>query len=290
MTATDPAFGPATAGPPGATVTAHGPTQGERFAAAFQEDPEKAEVHFGFTLTDAFQAGKDRPRLTARNLFKKRHAEGDTVRGWSETRPPDSAALPESGLREDAYRFGTALHHVRPVTAWVRIPDELAGHEEALAAFVDHRLMVRLGTAENRALTYDVIDHPDVARLPYRGGAYVRGLLAAFDEIEQSGGTGHAVMVNPRDYYRELVGAGSLLGDLARERVMVCRHRQVAPGCALVGDFAMAARLLDGARSVIRVGEPPAGVCDGPGTAVSATVHESVAVQLPTHFFHVVPG
>ncbi|AXK31922.1 phage major capsid protein [Streptomyces armeniacus] len=272
------------------TGTGTVPTQGERFAAAFREDPEKAEVHFDFTLTDAFQAGKDRPRLTARNLFKKRLAEGDTVHGWSETRPPGSSGLPASGLREDAYRFGTAAHHVRPITAWVQIPAELAGHEDALAAFIDHRLMVRLGTAENRALTHDVTGHPDVARLPYTGGSYVEGVLAAFDEIEQSGGTGHAMMVNPRDYYRELVGAGSLLGDLAREQVMICRHRQVAPGCALVGDFAMAARLLDGAHSVIRVAEPPPGTFDTPGTAVSATVHESVAVHLPTHFFHVVPA
>lgn len=264
-------------------------TPGEQFARAFAADPDKAEVCFDFTLTDAFQPGRERRRLTARNLFRKQPVDTGTVRSWHETRPDPAHAGTASGLREDAFRFSLAEYRVQPVEAWVQIPDGLAGEPEGLAAFIDRRLMVRLGTAENRALTYDVIRHPDVADLPYRG-SYAAGLLAAFDEIEQSGGTGHAIMVNPADYYGELAGSGSLLGDLAREEVMVCRHRQVAPGCALVGDFAMAARLLDARQSVIKVAEPPPGTFDGPGTAVTAVVHESVAVQLPTHFFHVVPA
>lgn len=260
---------------------------GERFARAYLEDPEKAEVWFDYTLSDAFQPVEDRPRLTTRNLFKKQRVAEDTVHGWFETRPyePRSAA---ADLRETAFRFDLAEYRVRPIAGWVRIPDGLAEQPESLAQFIDRRLMVRLGTAENRALTLDVVNHPDVAALPYRGG-YVAGLLAAFDEIEQTGGTGHAMVVNPADYYGTLVGAGRLLDDLAREKVKICRNRHVAPGCALVGDFSMAARLLESGRSVIKVAEPPAGLFDGPGTAVCAEVYEGVAVQLPTHFFHVVP-
>jgi hypothetical protein len=278
-------------GPPtGPADPAAGPSPGEEFARAFLEDPEKAEVHFGFTVTDAFKPGKERHRLTARHLFRKQRAGSGAVRTWFETRPPGEPVAAEGRLREDSFVFSPADHSVAPITAWVRVPDGLAGDPAALSAFVDRRLMVRLGTAENRALTHDVLRHPDVAALPYRG-SYAAGLLAAFDEIEQTGGTGHAVMVNPRDYYGQLVGSGSLLADLAREGVMVCRHRQVAPGCALVGDFAMAAVLLDAEHSVIKVAEPPPGTFDEPGgTAVCAVVHESVAVQLPTHFFHVVPG
>ncbi|MBN3932851.1 phage major capsid protein [Streptomyces verrucosisporus] len=276
--------------PPAATAPAAAPSPGEEFARAFVQSPDRAEVHFGFTVTDSFQPGKERHRLTARHLFRRQRAGSGAVRTWFETRPPGEAPAREGRLREDSFLFAPADHHVAPITAWVRIPDGLAGDPAALAAFVDRRLMVRLGTAENRALTHDVLRHPDVAPLPYRG-SYAAGLLAAFDEIEQTGGTGHAVMVNPRDYYGQLVGSGSLLADLAREGVMVCRHRQVAPGCALVGDFAMAAVLLDAEHSVIKVAEPPPGTFDEPGgTAVCAVVHESVAVQLPTHFFHVVPG
>jgi hypothetical protein len=267
---------------------------GEQFAQAYLSDPEKAEVRFDFTITDAFQPGKDRPRLTARNLFKKQPVRGavdDAVLCWFETRSgtTDPDLAPDSGLREDAFRFGVAAHTLRPITAWVQLPEELTDHPASLAAFIDHRLMVRLGTAENRALTRDILDHQDVATLPYTG-SYAAGLLAAFDEIEQTGGTGHAIMVNPRDYYAELVGSGSLLADLAREQVMICRHRQVAPGHAVVGDFAMAARLLDAEASVIRVAEPPAGTFDRPGTAVCAQIHERVAVQQPTHFFQIAPA
>ncbi|SFM63449.1 hypothetical protein SAMN04487980_1003311 [Streptomyces sp. cf124] len=272
-----------------ATTAATGTTAtvspGERFARAFAEDPEKAEVRFEYTVTDSFQPGKDRPRLTARNLFKKQRVTSETVRSWFETRP--DAPHASGGLRESAYRFEAATYAVRPITAWVQIPDALGEHPDALAQFIDHRLMVRLGTAENRALTLDVVDHPDVATLPYTG-SYTAGVLAAFNEIEQQGGTGHALMINPQDYYGELVGAGSLLADLAREQVMICRHRHVAPGSALVGDFAMAARLLEAGRSVIKVAEPPTGLFERPGTAVCAEVHESVAVQQPTHFFHAV--
>jgi hypothetical protein len=275
------------------------PTPGEQFAEAFAADPEKAEVHFGFTLTDAFQPGKERRRLTARNLFRKRPVDRGTgtVRSWHETRPDPAHATTTastahaptaSGLREDAYEFSLGAYQVGRIEAWVQIPEGLADEPEALAAFIDRRLMVRLGTAENRALTHQVTGHPDVAELPYRG-SYAAGLLAAFDEIEQSGGTGHAVMVNPADYYGQLAGSGSLLADLAREDVMVCRHRQVAPGCALVGDFAMAAVLLDARHSTVKIDEPPPGMFATDAPAVSATVHESVAVQLPTHFFHVVP-
>ena len=63
----------------------------------------------------------------------------------------------------------------------------------------------------------------------------------------------------------------------------------VARGYALVGDFAVAARLLDAEKSVIRVAEPPAGTFAGPGTAVTAEIYEGLAVHLPTHFFHIVP-
>ncbi|MCT2589974.1 hypothetical protein LHJ74_08625 [Streptomyces sp. N2-109] len=282
-------------------------TPGEEFARAYLADPEKAEVHFQFTLTEAFAVGKQRPRMTARNLFRAQRADTEQVRSWHETRPdgtrpdgtrpdgtrPDGATAAgeqrEGRLREENFRFSLAEYGIEPITAWAQIPEGLAAEPEGLASFIDRRLMVRLGTAENRALTLDVLRHPDVARLPYTG-SYTDGVLAAFNEIEQTGGTGRALMVNPRDYYAELVGAGSLLADLDREDVQICRHRHVAPGCALVGDFAMAARLLESGQSVIKVAEPPEGTFDRPGTAVCAQVHESVAVQLPTHFFHVVPA
>lgn len=265
-------------------------TPGEQFARAFRTDPASAEVRFDFTLSDAFQPTADRPRLTVRNLFRKQRIDADALTSWFECRPKASGPrVAGERLREADFRFATAAYGVAPIAGWVQIPDGLADEPDALASFVDRRLMVRLGTAENRALTVDLLRHPDLVPLPY-SGSYVQGVLAAFDEIEQTGGTGHAMIVNPRDYYGELVGAGSLLADLAREKVMICRNRHVAPGHAVVGDFAMAARVLEAGHSVIRVAEPPPGTFAAPGTAVCAEVYEGVAVQLPTHFYHVVPG
>jgi hypothetical protein len=270
-------------------------TPGEEFAAAYVADPAGAEVTFDFTITDAFQPTKERPRVTVRNLFRKRSVGMEAVRFWCEGRPEatEAATVHESGLRrEAAFRFGMAQAGVHPVRAWVQIPEELVKDPEALAVFVDYRLLVRLATAENQALTIGeggLLRHPEIAKLPYRHG-YLSGLLAACDEIEQTGATPHAMIVNPRDYYTHLLGRGTVLEDLHRNGVKISRTRMVAPGEAVVGDFAMAARLLDAGRSAIRVAVPPAGTFATDGPAVCAEIHEGLAIHLPTHFFHVVPA
>lgn len=267
---------------------------GEQFVRAYLADPHGAEVRFDYTITDAFQPTRDRPRVTVRNLFKKRPVSGDVARFWSERRPPAAAAAAVHEVelrREAAFLSGTAQAKVYPIRAWVRIPDELADDPQELASFLDHRLLVRLATAENQALTcgeHGLLSHPEIAELPYSGD-YVAGLLAACNEIEQTGATPHAMIVNPVDYYRHLVGSG-VLEDLARNATMISRTRMVRPGCAVVGDFAMAARLLDGGRSAIRVDQPPPGTFATEGPAVCAEVHEGLAIHLPTHFFHVVPA
>jgi hypothetical protein len=282
-----------TAAPP---VTASATlSPGEEFARAYAADPAGAEVRFDYTITDAFQPTKERPRVTVRNLFRKRSVGMDPVRFWCEGRPDagEAAAVHESGLRrEAAFRFGTATAGVHPIRAWVRIPEELADDPEGLAVFIDYRLLVRLATAENQALTigeHGLLRHPEIGRLPYRHD-WLTGLLAACDEIEQTGATPHAMIVNPRDYYTHLLGRDALLADLHRNGVLISRTRMVAPGEAVVGDFAMAARLLDAGRSAIRVGTPPPGTFATDGPAVCAEIHEGLAVHLPTHFFHVVPA
>jgi hypothetical protein len=232
--------------------------------------------------------------VTVRNLLRQRPAGEENVRFWNESRPDpvEAGTVHESGLRrEAAFRFGMAQARLHPIRAWVQVPDALAADPEALAAFIDFRLLVRLATAENQALTIGpggLLTHPDIVKLPYRGD-YLQGLLQACDEIEQTGATAHAMIVNPHDFYFHLLGRGSLLADLSRNGTLISRTRMVRQGCALVGDFAMAARLLDGGRSVIRVAEPPPGTFATPGTAVCAEVWEGLAVHLPTHFFHVVP-
>lgn len=266
---------------------------GELFADAFTRDRKGAEVHFDFTITDAFKPTQDRPRLTVRNLFKKRMVEADITRYWQETRPSrdETKGINEAELRQEAtYRFGTAEGRVHPVQGWVQIPEELQNDPEALAVFIDYRLLVRLATAENQALTRGpngLLRYPGVTRLPYANN-YLTGVMAACNEIEQNGATAHAMIVNPDDYYHRMMGTG-ILEDLARNGTLIVRTRMVRPGCALVGDFAVAARLLDAGKSVIRVAEPPPGTFATPGLAVCAEIYEGLAVHLPTLFFHAVP-
>ena len=283
-----------TAAPPGATATAT-ISPGAAFAAAFAVDGEQTEVSYGYTITDAHKPDRPMPRLTVRRLLKRRPAEGEVTSFWCEgsTSPQQAAAVSESTLRpEAAFQSGVAQARVYPVQAWVQIPAELAGDTDGLAEFIDHRLLVRIATAENQALTigpYGLLRHPGITRLPYQGD-FADGLLAACDEIEQVGSPAPGVIINPADYYRRLVGRGSLLADLAGNGTLISRTRMIPRGQALAGDFAEAVRLLDAGRSVIRVAEPPPGTFAGPGLAVCGEVYAGVAVHLPTHLFLAVPA
>lgn len=270
-------------------------SSGEVFAKAFLEQGANTEVQFDYTITEAFKPTQDRPRLMVSQLFKKRLIEEQTSRFWSESRPPqdEASGIFEGGLRQEAtFRFGTSEATVRPINAWVQIPQALFDDERAIAEFIDYRLLVRLATAENQALTlgpHGLLNCAGVTKLRY-AGSYVEGVMAACNEIEQNGATAHAMIVNPVDYYHKMMANGALLADLKANGTLIVRTRMVAPGCALVGDFAVAARLLHRGKSVIRVGTPPEGTFATEGLAVCAEIYEGLAVHLPTHFFHAMPG
>lgn len=281
-----------TALPVTATATV---SPGAAFAAAFAAHGEHTEVVYDYTVTDAHKPDRPKPRLTVRGLLKRRPVDAEVVSYWCESPPtPDqAAAVTESDLRrEAAFQPGVCQARLYPVQAWIQIPAGLEGDAAGLAEYIDHRLLVRLATAENQALTigpHGLLRHPGIARLPYHGD-FADGLLAACDEIEQVGSTAHAAIVNPADYYRGLAGRGSLLADLAANGTLISRTRMIPPGQALAGDFAEAVRLLEARRSVIRVAEPPPGTFAGPGLAVCGEVYEGLAVHLPTNLFLAVPA
>jgi hypothetical protein len=268
---------------------------GTAFARAFAADGERTLVNYEYTITDAHNPGRPKPRLSVRSLLKKRSADSGITKFWCEgaANGEVAAAVTDAGLRrEAAFRFGVAQAQVYPVRAWVQIPDALLGDSAGLADFIDQRLLIRIATAENQALLigpHGLLHHPEITKVPYHGD-YVAGLLAACDEIEQTGSTAHAMVINPADYYRRLVGHGHLLADLADNGTLISRTRMIPVGCALAGDFAVAVRLLDANRSVIRVAEPPPGTFAGPGLAVCGEVYEGLAVHLPTHLFYAVPA
>lgn len=268
---------------------------GAAFAAAFATQGERTEVAYDYTITDAHKPDRPKPRLTVRGLLKRRRTDSEVISFWCEHSPSadQAAAVAESGLRrEAAFQTAVAQARVYPVQAWVRIPAELAKDPGGLAEYIDHRLLVRLATAENQALTigpHGLLRHPGIARLPYDGD-YADGILAALDEVEQVGSTAHALIVNPTDFYRQLAGRGSLLADLAANGTLISRTRMIPVGQALAGDFAEAVRLLDAGRSVIRVAEPPPGTFAEPGLAVCGEVYEGLVVHLPTNLFLTMPA
>jgi hypothetical protein len=268
---------------------------GAAFAAAFTEHRERTEVSYDYTITGAHKPDRPKPRLTVPRVLKRQLVETEVISYWYESgRTQEQAAgVAESDLRrEAAFKPGVASARLYPVQAWVQVPEALADDPAGLAAYIDVRLLVRLATAENQALTigpHGLLNHPGIARLPYSGD-FAEGLLAACDEVEQVGSTAHAVIVNPTDYYLGLAGRGSLLADLAANGTLISRTRMIPRGQALAGDFAEAVRLLDAGRSVIRVAEPPAGTFAEPGLTVCGEVYEGLAVHLPTNIFLAVPA
>lgn len=280
---------------PAQVSAAHGLSPGAAFARAFAADGERTEVSYDYTITDAHKPNRPKPRLAMRGLLQRQPVTAEVTRFWREGRTDAqlAAAVTDAGLRREAtFRFGVAEARVYPVRAWVQIPDGLTSDLDGLAEFIDHRLLVRIATAENQALTigpHGLLHHPELTRLPYEGD-FVAGILAACDEIEQTGSTAHAMVINPADYYRRLVGHGRLLADLADNGTLISRTRMIPAGCALAGDFAEAVRLLDAGRSVIRVAEPPAGTFAQPGLAVCGEVYAGLLVHLPTHLFYAVPA
>jgi hypothetical protein len=278
------------------STTAAPASPGTAFAAAFATDGSRAEVRYDYTITDAHKPDRPKPRLTVRRLLKRRPVDSESLSYWCESnlRPERADTVTESGLRrEAAFRSGVGHAQLYPVQAWVQIPDELASDPAGLAEYIDHRLLVRVATAENQALTigpHGLLSYPGIARLPYAGGDFAAGILAACDEIEQVGSTAHAMIINPADFYRGLVGRGTLLADLAANGTLISRTRMIPVGQALAGDFAEAVRLLDAGRSVIRVAEPPPGTFAEPGLAVCGEVYVGLAVHLPTNLFLAVPA
>lgn len=271
-----------------------GLSPGAAFARAFAADGEAAQVSYEYTITDAHKPDRPKPRLSVRSLLKRRLVTDDVTQIWCEGQASaqEAATVTDAGLRrEAAFRFGVTQARVYPIRAWVQVPDALAGDLNGLADLIDHRLLIRIATAENQALTigpHGLLQHPELTRVPYQGD-FAGGLLAACDAIEQTGSTAHAVIINPADYYRQLVGHSRLLADLADNGTLISRTRMIPAGCALAGDFAEAVRLLDAERSVIRVAEPPPGTFARPGLAICGEVYEGLAVHLPTHLFYAVP-
>ncbi|MDQ1743416.1 MAG: hypothetical protein QOE23_1755 [Pseudonocardiales bacterium] len=263
---------------------------GRQFVEAYRRDGRDARIELDYTITASLGSTRRKPRRPTRYLLKNvvylnqqpRHAY------WHETaaQPDDPAVLHGEERRELANHFHSSpIPDLHTTTAWVQLPDGLAEDPVAFESFLNARLIMRLGTAENHTLLSmegGLLTLPQIGRLT-ASAPFDSGLLAACDATEQMGCTADGVVMNPVDYYRYLE-TGRLMQTLEENGVFIVRTRLVQPGTALVGDFGHGAQLFDAGRSTIEFAEPPPGTFVEPGVAIKAEIWERVVVNLPFTF------
>ena len=259
---------------------------GEEFALARARMGGQAAVTLRASISDLFPPAKRRPRYTVRHLL--RHAvvgeSGEIVTFHETAAGADAdAAAPEWG-----FGIGATSVPIGTVRAAVPVPEEVLRDPAALAAFVDFRVLVRLGTAENDALLNGdgsggirgLLRAPGVRQMKPAGD--VAGtLLAAAAECEWHGGSADGVVMHPDDWWPLLAG-GTLLDRLAAAGVKISRTRMIPAGSVLVGDFTAAATLLDRKTSTLRMAA--GGELPRPGPGLVAEIREGLAIHLPGHF------
>ena len=282
---------PAPAIPP--THEPAGPTPGQAFAAAYAEHGTSARVDFPITITDSFPGFRRRPRIAMRALFKVVKTEGAEAAYFFETRPDEAAKrVRDEALRLEAgFAFQSAKVALRPSTAWVQIPEALLADPVALASFIDFRLLVRLGTAENQSLALGkggdqmrgLLEMPALRRLPALADP-VTSLLAACEHVEQMGGSADGIVMSPADYFQYLFPRQDVLTGLANLGIRIVRTRMIGAGSAIVGDFYAGATIFDSQRSTIAFDKPPEGTFAHAGLAVRGEIRTALAIHLPTHF------
>lgn len=263
---------------------------GRMFVEACAVKGTDACIEYDVTITDSLTGSRRKPRYPARNMFKIIDLSKDPRKYyWHESAPlPGDATVNEAYLRrEAASRFHKSpVPELCPTTAWVQVPPDLWEDAETFESFINYRLIVRLGTAENQTIIRGdggLLNIPEIPRLTSEG-PFGSTILAACNEAEQMGGTADGLIINPADYYK-FMAQGRLMEDVENNGVFIVRTRLVDPGTAIVGDFGHGAVLFDAGRSVIRFAEPPPGTFAEPGLALMAEIYERVVVNLPANFF-----
>jgi hypothetical protein len=272
------------------TESAQQVSAGRQFVEAYQRDRQDAHVELDYTVTATLGSTRRKPRRPARYLLRNVVYLNQQPRQayWHETaaQPDDPAVLHGQERKELANHFhASPIPELLTTTAWVQLPPTLARDPEAFESFLNARLVMRLGTAENHTLLSGeggLLTMPQIGRLSATA-PFSSGLLAACDAVEQMGCTADGVVMNPEDYYRYFE-TGRLMQNLEENGVFIVRTRLVPPGSALVGDFGHGAQLFDAGRTTIEFAEPPPGTFVEPGVAIKAEIWERVVVNLPFTF------
>ena len=268
-------------------------TPGEEFArCVLGHAGEAVSVEVGGSLPATFPLAEHRPRYTVRHLLKTATVTEDPARVVSEALDRGEADGPAPQVTGESYRqtpeadFVPALTQARltDVSVSVPLPRGLTADPALLAAFVDHRVVVRLCTVENEILLQGSADKAitGLLRLPGLRSRRAAGPLgaevaAAAAEVEEMGGSCDAIVTHPLRYW-EMVESG-MLGRLAQAGVRVSRTRMIAPDQMLLGDFRAAVTLLETGVSAIALRLGGGDTC-----LVQAGLRIGLAVHLPQHF------
>lgn len=255
---------------------------GEEFSWAVAQ-ANGADVHLPICahLTSSFPLFATRPRYTVRHLLK---VASVTDRTLSYVREAPKAGYGSAGTTylttpEANFVPTVEVAELTELSISVPIPEDLRHNPALLAAFIDYRVLVRMGVVENQALLHGTSDGriegllnlPDIRRRPVLGDIG-ESLTAAAAAVEETGGSCDGIVMHPK-FYWQLVQHGHL-GPLAEAGIKVSRTRMMPKGQALLGDFRAAVTLLDPSMSSLAL-------TDG---AVEARTSVGLAVHLPQHF------
>ena len=268
---------------------------GEEFALAHARMGTEARVELRASITDLFPPSRRRPRYTVRHLLRKAVTASNVVsfaRERATTSPEGPGAIGVAGVAgtpEARFSAEADVAKVQVVRAAAPVPAEILADPAALAAYIDFRLLVRLGTVENEVLLNGDGDDGilGLARTPGLRfqeplGTATETLLAAASGSEWHGGSVDGIVMHPDDWWPLVGRGGRLLRQLADAGVRISRTRRIPPGTAIVGDFWAGATLFEMRRSTIRLAAPDEAPEEG--TWLVGEVRETLAVHLPGHF------
>ncbi len=267
-------------------------TAGEEFARVVHSGRDAGDdvaVQLAVALTTTFPLAKHRPRYTVRHLLKTTTAVDEPVSYVSEA-PSDTGPAKSGAAYTDTpearFRPVLATAELTELSVEVPLPKGISDDLALFAAWVDHRVVVRLCTVENDVLLNGSADRKvpgilnlrDVRRRPARGDLDDE-LTAAAAEVEETGGSCDGIVAHPDVYWR-LVRSG-LLARLGEVGVRVSRTRMIPAGQVLLGDLRAAVTLLDTGASTVALSR---GAAEDGADVVRATQRVGLAVHLPQHF------
>lgn len=246
-----------------------------------------AAISVNVPLTTRFPLLADRRRPPLRDLLKTARTAAPPQRYVAEARAdadmPATAYGAYGATPEARFQPHMATAELADLSVSVPVPDEIRDDPALLARFVDHRVIVRMCTAENELLLHGSADGAVTGLRHLPGLRHVKAgtddpLAAVTDaaaEAEEMGGSCDALAMHPRMYWR-LVSAGAL-PSLDAAGLRITRTRMIEPHEVLLGDFHASVTLIDSGAGEIALRRGP------DGTAIEAHMRVGLAVHLPQH-------